>query len=328
MEKALSFNEIRDLIRGAVSIRQTDDGIVMQRFTDEQYHVYDNNHDHQMKTWATAGMVLDFMTDASRIVMKYKIGYGSSRVFSCIDVTVNDEPAAFHGVADYTKTPESVLDVQLDGKENHVRIYLPCLTQIVIRDLTFFDAGVIKPVKREKIMLAFGDSITQGYDAQHPKNAYAMLVADAFSADLYNKAIGGEKFLPALVATKDAIDPTFITVAYGTNDWSCLPRETLENNTVGFFKNLNILYPEKPVFVILPLWRKDGDKATLSGAFEDVREFIRKTAEAYANIHIIDGYDLLPRDVALFSDGRLHPNDAGFIKMGRPIIDRIAPVLN
>ena len=81
MEKILTFCEIKELIRGAVSINQTPDGICMQRFTEEQLHVYDNNKDFQTKALATSGMTFDFITDASRIVMKYKIGPGSSRFF-------------------------------------------------------------------------------------------------------------------------------------------------------------------------------------------------------------------------------------------------------
>lgn len=328
MEKTLTFHEIKELIRGAVSINQTPDGIVMQRFTEEQIHAYDKNEYSKTRTKATSGMVLDFITDASRIVMKYQIGVGSSRVFSNLDVTVNDELTTFHCVPDYTKEPESVLDLALDGKENHIRIYLPCLTQVVIQTLTLHDAAVLKPVRREKIILAFGDSITQGYDAQHPMNAYPMIVADAFHADLYNKAIGGEKFLSALVETKDGFAPTWITVAYGTNDWSSSSLALFQSNTVGFFRNLNKLYPGKPVFVILPIWRKDHDRETGCGRFEEAREFIRQTAEQYPEVHIIDGLELMAHDAALTSDGYLHPNDEGFMQMGRSLIEKIAPIVN
>jgi lysophospholipase L1-like esterase len=328
MEKTLAFQEIKELIRGAVSITQTPDGICMQRFTEEQLHVYDNNKDFQTKARATSGMTLDFITDAARIIMKYKIGPGSSRVFSNIDVTVNGELAEFHCVPDFRTEPESVLDFALDGKENHVRIYLPCLTQIIIQSLTFHDAAVLKPVRRENIMLAFGDSITQGYDAQHPMGTYAMLVADAFHADLYNKAIGGDRFCTALTEPKDDFDPTFITVAYGTNDWNRATLEDFQSNTVGFFRNLAANYPDKTIFVILPIWRKDYDRETLCGTFESARDFIRKTAEVYPNVHIIDGLELMAHDVALTSDGYLHPNDEGFQQMGRSLIEKIAPVLN
>lgn len=323
MEKKLNFEEIKSLIRGAVSIAETGDGIQMQRFTDAQFHVYDNNPDLQNKTRASSGMVMDFVTDAKQFNMNYQIRYGSSRIFSYFDVTVNDIPYAFQGTEDYTKEPERTLEFSLDGKENHVRIYFPCLTQIVIRDVVFHDVNMVTPVYRNKIMLAFGDSITQGYDAKHPMKAYAMTVADAFSADLYNKAIGGEKFRPALLDTPDAIDPDFITIAYGTNDWNSYPRDLIEHNVVDFFRNLNVLYSSKPVFVILPLWRKDYDRPTTSGTFESVRSFIRQTAEQYTNIHVIDGFELMPHDTALFSDGRLHPDDNGFTYMAKTLTEKL-----
>ena len=146
MEKKLNFEEIKSLIRGAVSIVKTEDGIQMQRFTDPQFHAYDNNIDHQNKTRASAGMVMDFITNAKRFVMNYQIRYGSSRVFSYFDVTVNDVPYSFQGTDDYKKEPERTLDLTLNGKENHIRIYFPCLTQIVIRDVSLYDGNNKKEI--------------------------------------------------------------------------------------------------------------------------------------------------------------------------------------
>ena len=45
-------------------------------------------------------------------------------------------------------------------------------------------------------------------------------LADALGAEEVNKAIGGECFFPELAATKEDFQPEYITVAYGTNDWS------------------------------------------------------------------------------------------------------------
>ena len=84
------------------------------------------------------------------------------------------------------------------------------------------------PVKKEKILVAYGDSITQGYDALHPSNAYIRRMADYLNAELINKSLGGVKFLPNLAAVPNDIDADYIFVAYGTNDWS--------NSELGEFK--------------------------------------------------------------------------------------------
>jgi hypothetical protein len=66
----------------------------------------------------------------------------------------------------------------------------------------------------------------------------------------------------------------------------------------------------------------------LCGSFEEAREFIRQTAEQYPEVHIIDGLELMAHDAALTSDGYLHPNDEGFMQMGRSLIEKIAPIVN
>ena len=54
-------------------------------------------------------------------------------------------------------------------------------------------------------------------------------------AEEYNKAIGGDVFFPSLAATREDFEPDYITVAYGTNDWSKCPREALEENCKNFY---------------------------------------------------------------------------------------------
>lgn len=64
-------------------------------------------------------------------------------------------------------------------------------------------------------------------------------LADALGAEEVNKAIGGECFFPELAATKEDFQPEYITVAYGTNDWSRKLAEEFQTNCRAFcFKNL------------------------------------------------------------------------------------------
>ena len=80
-------------------------------------------------------------------------------------------------------------------------------------------------------MIMFGDSITHGYDALNPSFSYANRLADLLNADFVNKGIGGERFFPTLAQLKDDIEPDYITVAYGTNDWAHSPKEVFDKNS-------------------------------------------------------------------------------------------------
>ena len=166
-------------------------------------------------------------------------------------------------------------------------------------------------------MISFGDSITQGYDAIHPSLAYPNQIADFLDAEVFNKGIGGDIFNPALAVCPESVMPDFITVAYGTNDWSHCTRGRLEDNAEQFFRKLAKNYPGVPVLTVLPIWRKDSGRITNAGTFAEMRELIRKICAAYPSVQIADGMTLVPHlDECFRSDG-LHPNDFGFQFMGR-----------
>ena len=53
--------------------------------------------------------------------------------------------------------------------------------------------------------------------------------------------------------------PDLITVAYGTNDWSCKPRDMLVRDAEECLDGVRRLWPQVPLVVIGPLWRGDQD---------------------------------------------------------------------
>ena len=126
------------------------------------------------------------------------------------------------------------------------------------------DAG--KTTLTEKLLL-FGDSITQGYDSADPARSYASRLTDALCAEGINKGIGGERFYPALATLRDDFLPDYITVAYGTNDWSSSAPEVFQTDCRAFYENLRALYPDVKIFAMRPLWRPDGDRTTACGSF-------------------------------------------------------------
>ena len=106
-------------------------------------------------------------------------------------------------------------------------------------------------------MLAFGDSITHGYDTLHPSGRYAAKLAERLEAEEFNKGIGGEKFFSELASLKEPFVPDYITIEYGSNDWNRIDEETFKYNSRAFYENIVRNYPNSKIFTITPLWRKD-----------------------------------------------------------------------
>ena len=172
---------------------------------------------------------------------------------------------------------------------------------------------MIEPVKRSLSMIAFGDSITQGYVCSNPSFAYTVLVSDALQAELINKGIGGEIFFPALASSKDEADPDIVTVAYGTNDFSSSTKEVFERDSKSFYESLSVAYPQARIFAISPLWRQDMDRTDRNvGLFSYVYDYLLRATADLPNVTLINGLDLVPHEWRCFPKDGLHPNDEGF----------------
>ena len=128
-----------------------------------------------------------------------------------------------------------------------------------------------------------------------------------------NKAVGGDVFFPAILRERDAFDPDFVTVAYGTNDWRHKEPADVRDRATAFFRRLAELYPAARILAVTPLWR--GEPASVSAFGEDVRcmdRLIRDACAGLPSVAVVSGYNLVPHRPEFFADGRLHPNDLGF----------------
>ena len=320
----LDLDHLAQFIQGAEAIVRKDDCIVPHRFTAAEMHAFDGNADFRRKSYAASCVRLAFSTDATGFSMAYHVVKGSSRTFYYFDVYVNGVMVQHSGHESYVECPDNELHVTLDGKPNTVVVYFPCLSEIDIKSFDLEGGHVIAPAIRLRTLFSYGDSITQGYDARHPSLAYANQLADAIGAVVFNKAIGGDVFNPALVTATGPHKPDIITVAYGTNDWSHKnTKETFFAQMNGFYANLHDLYPDVPVFAILPIWRRDHDRVTDLGTFDELRGYLTEAVKPYANFRLLDGYQYVPHLEEAFSDKYLHPNDFGFEFYAKNLIAEI-----
>jgi len=173
-------------------------------------------------------------------------------------------------------------------------------------------ATYVLPVRQKKTLLAYGDSITQGFDALYPSHSYAVRLAEFLDAELLNKGIGGACFCAPLVMAGEGYNPDYIVVAYGTNDWTCQTQETFRSNAQAHIQELIKKYPASKIFVITPIWRGDYANERKFGPFSKIEAIIRDICEENHQIHIVSGWDLVPKDASFFGDMYLHPNDKGF----------------
>ena len=210
-----------------------------------------------------------------------------------------------------------------DGKKT-VKLVFPWSVEPVVKAIELKGATFVNPVKKSKKLLVYGDSITHGYDALYPSKSYAELMAEAFDAEIVNKAIGGEVFCPELSDFKADFVPDFITVAYGTNDWNHVATaEEFEKNCRGFIENLIKNYPCIKIFALTPIWRDVNGKDDKFCKFDELDGFMQKIYADYDAVTCISCRHFVPESSDYFADLTLHPNDKGFSHYAKGVVGEL-----
>lgn len=320
----LSLENIKEITMGAERIKEEDGLIRFYRFTEtEEEHYKARNTDYYHKTFAPAGIKLSFKTDSRRLFLSGEVARATTRSYYSFDVFVNGEVLGHIDNFSDKEIPDNYALMPLDlGKfskefdlgegEKTVTVYMPWSVKVALSEISLDDGATCIGVKPDKTILVLGDSITQGYDVLRPSNAYSVKLCELLCAEGINKAIGGDGFFPEFLKTVENTSPDYITVAYGTNDWSALPKKVFEDNCRDYYKMLGEKFPQSKIFAITPIWRKSMNEEKPVGKFSYVEEYIREITKDIDNIEVISGFMFVPHDESFYGDLILHPNDKGF----------------
>ena len=96
--------------------------------------------------------------------------------------------------------------------------------------------------------------------------------------------------------------------------------EQLSQEADAFIKKVRSCYPNSKLFSILPLWTLWNAQSVDWG--EDKRAILKAVYEKN-DVHIIDGFKMMPHNIKYIEDGILHPNAEGFRYYG----NRVAKVM-
>lgn len=333
MVMQLRFEEIKSITQGAVYITEEDERITFHRFSKEEEILYSTTQ-FRDKVYSTAGVQLEFLTDADSLYLEVETSPATSRTYFSVDVFVDgavrgcirnfDENAV---PSDYTGISfplgRFLEDISLGNGEKRVRIVFPWSVKAQLCELRLGNATYVTPYKKRKTIFMYGDSITNGYDALFTSHSYAAKFADSLDAELYNKGIGGEVFFPELAQCKKPFSPDYITIAYGTNDWGKEEKEDFIQRCEAFFAALAKNYPDTEIVAITPIWRRNYLDYRVFGDFFDVERTICRVCAQYPNIKTIRGWELVPHDELYYADGRVHPNDKGFEQYYKNLKEKI-----
>lgn len=323
----LSFTQIKEMTWGTSRIIEEDGLLCFYRCTKAQEEFFKRRQDEFYRhSLGTAGVRLVFKTDSHNLVMKVKVANISDRKRFSFDVFANNELVGYLDNFSDVELPIGEKHIELPvgsfekafalGEGNKiVCIHFPYSAKGMVEDIELDDGATFEAVKSEKKILAYGDSITQGYYALRSSERYIAKLADYLGAEEMNKAIGSDRFCPELATLTDDINPDYIVIAHGTNDWRTnRTREEFRENSGAFIHTVRKQYPEAKMIIISPIWRVDYQDKSAFGDFTKLDDDLRTVVQDMDNSIVIHGFDLVPHDVRYFGDFKHHPNDRGFEK--------------
>lgn len=218
--------------------------------------------------------------------------------------------------------------------EKLIELWLPQFGVFRLRALRLrLGASVLPYQDTRPRWIAYGSSITQCRGAASPTQTWPAIVARTLALDLYCLGVGGECHLDQVVARAIRDSPAdLVSLQLGINvqGGSTLNLRTFRPAVLGFILTIRDGHPDIPIVCRSPIVsppREETPNAvgmTLEMAREEVLaavETLRNRGDA--NLHYINGLDVLGAESAHLLPDQLHPNAEGYRLMGQ----RYAPLL-
>ena len=196
----------------------------------------------------------------------------------------------------------------------------------------------IRPPRSEELpslrYLAYGTSITHGFDAEGPHLTYAAQTAWHLGADLINLGLGGsahcEPELADYIAARPDWDIASLALSVNMQGFSM---DEFSRRVAYMVNTVAGRNPQKPVacITLYPYCRDFGINdpiAKYGGTPEEYRQALRDAVAAcpHPNAHLIEGPDILT-DIGGLTVDLVHPSDNAMIEMGRNLAARLASLL-
>jgi len=204
-----------------------------------------------------------------------------------------------------------------DGEVQDITIYFPLYASVKNLWIGLQEGAKLLPgdkYRREKPVVFYGSSITQGGCASHPGNSYQGFLSRRFDFDYINLGFSGNAKGEDAMATYIAgLDMSVFVYDYDHNAPSL---EHLRNTHEKLFRTVRAAHPTIPViFMTAPNFDSSPEGRALRRnlIFEN---YSRAFSEGDRNLYFVDGERMFGGDCrdACTVDS-CHPNDLGFYRM-------------
>jgi hypothetical protein len=178
--------------------------------------------------------------------------------------------------------------------------------------------------------LAYGTSITQGFDCEGPHLSYVAQAARQLKVDLINLGVGGACLCEAAyadyIASRDDWDMAVLELSVNMRH---LKMEDFRRRVDYLVNTVAGSNPRRPVacMTLFPFFADYGAEdpgAVVGGTTGEFRQALRDTVKAcpHRNVSLVEGPDLLT-DIGGLTADLIHPGDYGMQEIGLKLADRL-----
>lgn len=289
----------------------------------------------------TAGMSIRFSSDATALSAKWistqelEMNHMTPVGIRGLDLYTLDENNEWTFVSSVRPTVNKKASQYsiVNGMERKMReylLYMPLYDGIDSLYIGIDSAAVIEMPKvdlprREKPIVVYGTSITQGACASRPGMAYTNILEREMNREFYNFGFSGNGQLDMEVA------PLLASIDAGLYIFDCLPNNTapqLKERLEPFYRYLREQRPDVPILFIesplFPIMRfNEGTAKAINEKNEVLKEFYKKLKkEGAKNIYYMEAEEIMGGNTE-FTVDNYHFTDLGF----RYFADKLKPLV-
>lgn len=212
-----------------------------------------------------------------------------------------------------------------DASDRPATVYLPEGMQPVVLSVSPV-GGDVQPAPPLPRWLAYGDSMTQGWIASSPSQAWTAIAARKAGLDLVNLGYAGAARGEVVSAEHLAELPAdIVTIAVGANCWTRTPHSVamVSANLDGFLDVVRTGHPGVPLVVISPLVRPDAERipnrlgSTLGDIRAAIESVVRERMGRDDRLTLVEGATVIGEEH--LEDG-LHPGDEGHKRIAAAVV--------
>jgi lysophospholipase L1-like esterase len=320
-----------DLIKGAVSVERTSDGLRPWRIPHQQRDLFDIDGELS-NAGAPAGVRLRFVTDSKTIALQALGGHAfdlvlDNRIVSSVARGSESEAIVFQLPAD------------LPSGRNTFEIWLDQSSPVWLQHLELEDGAMCDAVADLRCKwITYGSSITQCNGAHSPARTWPATAARKRDLNLTCLGFSGQCHLDGMVgrAIRD-LPADVITIKCGINiqGRASLDPRTFRPAIINMVATIREKHPSIPLGVISPIISppRETTPNAVGYSLELMREHLADAVERLRrcgdqNVHYFDGLSVFGEQETEYLPDDLHPNADGYELLGRHVADRVLAKLS